>query len=163
MDAELRTALTPLLPRLRRFAMTLAGSLPEADALVQAACERALRTSQAWLPGTRLDSWLYRIIHDIWIDRRVPPAPADAPVESGPTGERAGIGPTLDAVRRDLATMPEEQRTILLLVCADGFTYKETAEALGIPTASVIRHLAHARLALMGGVRLPDASDAQDP
>jgi RNA polymerase sigma-70 factor (ECF subfamily) len=156
MDAELRTALTPLLPRLRRFAMAMAGSLSEADALVQAACERALRSDHEWLPGTRLDSWLYRIIRGIWVDRCTTPADATpAPVEHDPASRRAGLGPTLEAVRRDLATMPMEQRTILLLVCADGFTYKETAEALGIPTASVIRHLAHARLALMSGAQDP--------
>ena len=40
-----------------------------ADELVQSACERALGRLDQFTPGTRLDSWMFRIIHTLWIDR----------------------------------------------------------------------------------------------
>ena len=67
--------LVALLPRLRRFARALCRDDAEADDLVQAACERALARRDRFLPGTRLDSWLYRIMQNLWLDRgRTPQA-----------------------------------------------------------------------------------------
>ena len=62
------TGLTALLPRLRRFAAGLARNPADADDLCQAALERALVSRQQWQEGTRLDSWMYRIMRNIWID-----------------------------------------------------------------------------------------------
>jgi RNA polymerase sigma-70 factor, ECF subfamily len=162
IDEELRTTLVVLLPRLRRFAVNLAGSADDGDELVQAACERALARSHQWQPGTRLDSWLYRIIHSIWIDqlraRRVRAhLPLDvAETQTSPGADHAAEARlTLDAVRRALAALPGEQRVVLLLVCADGFTYKEAADALGIPIGTVMSRLARARLALMARLGAP--------
>ncbi len=57
-----------LLPRLRRYAYTLTSSREDADDLVQAACERALSRRHQWQTGTRLDSWMFRIIYTIRVD-----------------------------------------------------------------------------------------------
>ena len=59
--------LTQLLPRLRRFAHTLSRNPADADDLTQAAVERALRSREQWQPGTRLDSWMYLIMRNLWI------------------------------------------------------------------------------------------------
>src|SRR3954451_17040303 len=61
--------LVALLPRLRRFARALCRDSTEADDLVQAACERALTRRDRFLPGTRLDSWLHRMMQNLWLDR----------------------------------------------------------------------------------------------
>ena len=60
--------LVALLPRLRRFAYALSRTPADADDLTQATVERALRSRGQWQPGTRLDSWLYRIMRNLWID-----------------------------------------------------------------------------------------------
>src|SRR5215510_9908257 len=57
-----------LLPRLRRFAVALTGDLDQADDLVQETCARALSRIAQWQEGTRLDSWMYRIAQNIWLD-----------------------------------------------------------------------------------------------
>ncbi|MBW2096394.1 MAG: hypothetical protein JRI80_16075 [Deltaproteobacteria bacterium] len=59
---EYHDQIVALLPRLRRFALSLTSNKEDADDLVQAACERALSRQHQWQPGTRLDSWLFRII-----------------------------------------------------------------------------------------------------
>ena len=68
MGVDIRLQLVTMLPRLRRFAVSLARDRDLADDLVQATCERALRAQAGWQPGTRLDSWLYRIMQNLWID-----------------------------------------------------------------------------------------------
>ncbi|MFX8477665.1 sigma factor, partial [Acinetobacter baumannii] len=40
----------------------------DADDLCQAAVERALKARDQWQPGTRMDSWMYRIMRNSWID-----------------------------------------------------------------------------------------------
>ena len=68
-DEILRHQMVGLLPLLRRFALTLARDPDRADDLVQASCERALTRFDQLRKGTRLDSWLYRIIYTQWIDK----------------------------------------------------------------------------------------------
>jgi RNA polymerase sigma-70 factor (ECF subfamily) len=81
-----RRELLALLPRLRRFARALTRNPDEADDLVQNAVERALRNLAAWTPGTRLDSWMFRIMKNAWIDEVRSRSVRDrvlAPEESG--------------------------------------------------------------------------------
>jgi hypothetical protein len=51
----------------------------------------------------------------------------------------------LAAVRRALAELPEDQRTVLVLVCVDGLSYKEAANVLGIPIGTVMSRLSRGR------------------
>src|ERR1043166_8086342 len=60
--------LAGLLPRLRRFAHALSRNSADADDLTQATIERALKARDQWQTGTRLDSWAYRIMRNLWID-----------------------------------------------------------------------------------------------
>jgi RNA polymerase sigma-70 factor (ECF subfamily) len=60
--------LSALLPRLRRFAHALSRNPADADDLTQSAIERALLSKTQWQAGTRLDSWCYRIMRNLWID-----------------------------------------------------------------------------------------------
>jgi RNA polymerase sigma-70 factor (ECF subfamily) len=151
-DQELVAAL----PKLRRFAFGLAGSIEEGDDLVQAACERALARRNQYEPGTRLVSWMYRIVQTVWIDRlrqrrRGPTAMDPTALAEFPGGDAAMEAESrlaLAEVRRAIATLPPEQRTVLLLVCVEGVAYREAAEILQLPIGTVMSRLARARLAL---------------
>jgi Asp-tRNA(Asn)/Glu-tRNA(Gln) amidotransferase A subunit family amidase len=70
VDPAIQAELVALLPRLRRFARGLAGVPDQADDLVQAACEKALSRIHQWTPGTRLDSWMFRIVQTTWLDQK---------------------------------------------------------------------------------------------
>ena len=70
MDETIRREMLALLPRLRRFAYGLTGSIDEGDDLVQATCERAVSRIEIWEPGSRLDSWMYRIARNIFLNWR---------------------------------------------------------------------------------------------
>jgi RNA polymerase sigma-70 factor (ECF subfamily) len=55
---------------------------------------------------------------------------------------------TLGTVRRALADLPEHQRTMLILICVDGMSYKEAAEILDIPVDAMASRMARAGEAL---------------
>jgi RNA polymerase sigma-70 factor (ECF subfamily) len=149
---DLRSALTDLLPRLRRFGMSLTGSRVDADDLVQMACERALSREFQLRTAARLDSWMYSIMRNLWVDevraRQVRRADRIDDYEKASFANGDAIAEarmTLAAVRRALMQLPEEQRTVLTLVCVDGLSYKEAAQVLGVPVGTVMSRLARGR------------------
>lgn len=159
-----------LLPRLRRFAYGLTGSVDEGDDLVQATCERAIRHIDTWQPGTRLDSWMYRIARNAYLNQirarkvrgqHLQLADADLDRYANVDGARAAEAHlTYGVVREIVWRLPEEQRTVLLLVCVEGWAYKEVSEMLGLPIGTVTSRLARARTALkayMEGARRGEA------
>lgn len=170
MDKTTKAEMISLLPRLRRFARGLTGSEEEADELVQAACERAIQRIGQWQQGTRLDSWMFRIMQNLWIDSirmgklrgsHLSLVDPDGQAVPGMDGEQATMNRlTLEAVRRGVQRLPPDQRSVLLLVCVEGCSYKETADSLGIPVGTVMSRLSRARLALnrmVGGSETPAA------
>jgi RNA polymerase sigma-70 factor (ECF subfamily) len=142
-----------LMPRLRRFALALTGDLDQADDLVQEACMRALSRFGQYQDGTRLDSWMYRIAQNIWLDRmrarkvRGEGMGLDAlEMISGSDGRNIVESRlNLAAVAAAMAKLPEDQRVLVALVCIDGLSYKEAAEITGSPIGTVMSRLARAR------------------
>lgn len=157
MTGDIGGQIVALLPRFRRFALGLTGSADAADDLVQAACERAIARRHQWEPETRLDSWIYRIIQTIHRDgwraqvRQASHAEvAGAFSDTSCDGEREiHARLTLDAVRRAVAALPEEQRAVILLIGVEEQSYKQTAEILGVPIGTVTSRLTRGRMALV--------------
>ena len=154
--------LVTLLPRLRRFAHGLARSPSEADDLVQATAERALRSESQWQPGTRLDSWLYRIMRNLWIDtvrargrrqrHEAPPEEAESIGEDPRPSIEASI--ELQRAMAAMQQLPDEQREVVALILIEGFGYREAAEILELPIGTVSSRLVRGRtalLAMLGG------------
>jgi RNA polymerase sigma-70 factor, ECF subfamily len=153
--ARFSDQLIAVLPRLRRFARGLTGSVVEADDLVQAACERALARREQFQEGTRFDSWMFRIVQTIWIDqlrsRRVRKEEVDvaeARIGSDEPVRRAEARLALDEVRHAVDRLPPDQRAALLLVTVEGLSYKEAAEVVQVPVGTIMSRLSRARLAL---------------
>ena len=158
------------MPRLRRFGLALTGTAADADDLVQSACERALRRGDQLRDQARVDAWIYGIMRHLWIDevrtRRVRRHDGleTAGDVAGADGEQlADQRMTLDAVRHVLGGMPAEQRSVLMLVCVDGLSYKEAAEVLGAPIGTVMSRLSRGRQELFARLGRQDASVAPQP
>lgn len=165
MSSDFSDQLVTLLPRLRRFALTLTGDLDRADDLVQQGCERALLKQEQWQVGTRLDSWMYRILQNLHIDnlrgqqRRSAHLHEDVVGElvdsnSGALPERENL---LGAVAKYIDQLPEEQRTVMLLVVVEEYSYREVSEILEIPVGTVMSRLARARTKIMAMLESPAA------
>lgn len=151
------TELLALLPRLRRFAQSLSRNGADADDFCQRALEKALVARAQWEPGTRMDSWMYRIMRNCWIDT------ARARTRAGETfvGEVAGLSVAGDGaasveagvvrteIDRAMNTLPDEQREAVALVLVEGMAYKDAAEILDIPMGTLTSRLVRGRQALM--------------
>ena len=144
------------MPRLRRFAVGLAGNRPDGDDLCQMTIERALSNRSKWAQGTRLDSWIYRIMRNIWIDegRKVTRSRETFVAEeagAGVGGEGAQESAVeLSNIDRAMQKLPEDQREAVLLVMVEGYAYKEAAEIVGCPVGTLNSRLVRGRDALMG-------------
>ena len=152
--------LASLLPRLRRFAHSLARGSADADDLTQATIERALKSRDQWQPGTRLDSWAYRIMRNLWIDTaraRSRKSAREAPEEEGLNigdDPREAMDASLDLKRvmAAMARLPDEQREVVALILVEGFGYREVSEMLGLPIGTVSSRLVRGRTALLAMV-----------
>lgn len=157
MDPSLdpiRAQMIALLPRLRRFAIVLTGSIADGDDLVQDTIERALKRLHLWQEGTRLDSWMFRIARNRFIDgrriaKREAAVMADAPDEIGSApmdGEQAVLSHlTLKNLLTALDRLPIEQREAVALVLIDGASYREASDMLDIPIGTLTSRIARAR------------------
>lgn len=166
---EIQSRMIQLLPRLRRFALALTGDKDKADDLVQDTCERALAHLDQWKPGTSLDSWMYRIAQNIWVDHhRGRKAQGDQrqldEIENLVGSDGRNITEsrlTLAAVTDSISRLPAEQQVLVAMVCVEGISYKEAANILGIPIGTVMSRLSRARQSLYA--TLTDAPTAAEP
>ena len=158
---DIREEVIALLPRLRRFARLITRHREDADDLVQLGVERALTHAAQWQSGTRVDSWMFRIMKNAWIDEvrsRTRRAALFAPEEAG---ENIGVSTTERqierlAIEKAMSRLSEEQRLAVGLVLVEGLPYKDAAEALEIPIGTLTSRLARGREALqqlLGGAR----------
>jgi len=155
-----------LLPRLRRLARALARSPADADDLVQLAVERGLARRDQWRPGTRLDSWMFRIMKNAWIDETRARSRRSAVLAPEEDGARVGydgagaMGARLEAraVEAAMARLPEEQRLAVALVLVEGLSYGEAAEVLEIPPGTLTSRLVRGRMALLAQLRDAEAA-----
>ena len=144
-----------LLPRLRRFAAGLARDRADGDDLVQLTVERALASRTQWQEGTRLASWMYRIMRNIWIDEgrsRARRAQTFVAEEAGLGVGRDGgqeASAELGAVGRAMNRLPDDQREAVMLVLVEGYKYAEAAEIVGCPVGTMTSRLGRGRETLM--------------
>jgi RNA polymerase sigma-70 factor (ECF subfamily) len=133
-----------LIPSLRRFARGLTGDAQAADDLVQDALWRALRKERQFR-GDNLAAWLFAILAN------------GAKAQARSLRRRPLVGPLIDTadggsdpasrigILSALASLEAEHREVLLLTAVEGFTYRETAEIVGVPTGTVMSRIARAR------------------
>jgi RNA polymerase sigma-70 factor (ECF subfamily) len=153
---DVHDRMVKLLPRLRRFICSLTRGLDLNEDLIQETCLRALTHLDQWQPGTRLDSWMFRIAQNLWIDHM------RAEKIRGDVIDIASIDQllsydgrvvtenrlALEDLRKGIAQLSMEQRNVIRLVYEYGLSYKETGRILNLPAGTVMSRLARARDAL---------------
>src|SRR5258708_12594980 len=128
-----------LLPRLRRFARNLTRNPHDADDVVQIALERALTRLDQWRSNARLDSWMFKIVRNAWIDELRAPGPRGKVFLAAEAGENIGTDSMareteLMSVQSAMARLPEDQREAVSVVLVEGVPYREAAHVLRIPS-----------------------------
>jgi RNA polymerase sigma-70 factor (ECF subfamily) len=142
------------LPALRRYARALTRDAVAADDLVQQALLRAHEKADLYQADRPLKPWLLAIVHNLFANdvrrRRAEHAALDAisrDVEASHGGEQESSA-FLRETMLGFARLPEAQRAVLHLIAIEGFSYQEAAEALGVPTGTIMSRLSRARAAL---------------
>jgi RNA polymerase sigma-70 factor (ECF subfamily) len=153
--ADLPTMLPEMLPRLWAFALRISGNQQDAEDLVQHACVRGLERAHQLQPDTSPLSWMFSIVHSIWINeirarsvrRRNGVEWDDALLET--IADPAAPDPETDASMRQIIgaveQLPEAQRVVMLLVAVEGLSYSEAAETLEVPIGTIMSRLSRAR------------------
>lgn len=142
----------PLIPALRRYARALLRDRDDADDLVQDVLERATANWAGRRKGGTARAWLFAILHNLAMDRlrrrmrRGVHDPIDEVSEArlaSPPQQEDGFG------QRDvmalLGQLPDEQRSVLLLVGVEELSYAEAAAILDIPQGTVMSRLSRGR------------------
>jgi len=140
------------IPALRRYAWALLRSRNDADDLVHDCLVRALDKLHTKRDGADVRAWLFTIMHNLFVSdyrRRKNRAHAES---LGDVHENAAsLRPNQDDallwrdMLRALDHLPEEQRSVVLLVSVEDLSYAETAAVLGVPIGTVMSRLARGR------------------
>lgn len=155
-EETLKTEMIRLLPKLRSFALRLCRNPDQADDLVQTTCERAIRSLDQFDPATRLDSWMFRILQNLYFNtvrdtanraRLFDLAMLDFE-ESYDGAKAASSSLELQRVQVFIGELEEDSREVLLKIAIEGRSYKDVAAELGVPIGTVTSRLARARLKL---------------
>lgn len=148
-----RQALIDALPRLKRFAIVCCQNEDDADDLVQMTVERGLTRWQQWSGRGEVCFWLFRILRNLWLDggrKRVKMPSVELQPEHWVTSSTATESLSEFSEIADLvANMPIGQREVILLVCVEGYSYKQAAELLEIPIGTLMSRLARGRASLL--------------
>lgn len=142
------------IPALRRYAFALTRDRTAADDLVQDCLERALSRWHLRRDTGDLRAWLFTILRNGFLNdiralrRRGGDAVAlDAvPEPMAAPGQEDGLA--ISDVFAALEQLPEEQKSLLLLVGVEDLSYAEAAAVLAIPAGTVMSRLSRARLRL---------------
>jgi RNA polymerase sigma-70 factor, ECF subfamily len=117
---------------------------------------RAVERADQFVPGTRLDRWLFAILRSIWLNeiraRSISEGGGfiDAEDRLRTGGEKAVETniPTAEMFKA-IGPLPGAEREMILLVYGEGYSYAEAASTLGIPLGTVISRLVAARSTLV--------------
>jgi RNA polymerase sigma-70 factor (ECF subfamily) len=163
-DAEFHRELTGVIRHLRAFARSLCGCRDRADDLAQETLLKAWAARDRYVAGTSFRAWTFTILRNHYFGQlrrerftgNYDEAVAERVLQTGGSQES-----TVEAtdVLRALATLPEAQREVLILVAIGNLGYEEIAQICGIALGTVKSRISRARAmlaAVMESGVLPD-------
>ena len=163
---DMMALVEPLIPSLRRYARSLLRDQSAADDLVQDCLERVISRWHQRRTDGNARTWVFTILHNLAINRLKQTARRGGHVTVEDTDEAAfATAPAQEyrlhhqAVVEALSWLPEDQRSVLLLVSVEELSYAEAASVLDIPIGTVMSRLSRARHRL--AQMLEDGPDRQ--
>jgi RNA polymerase sigma-70 factor (ECF subfamily) len=139
------------IPHLRRYAVALLRNRDAADDLVQDCLTRAVSRLHTWRPGSSMRAWLFTILHNLHVNQlrdRSRQGALYAPVgdidrQATPPSQDSSLA--LRDISAALAQLPDEQRSVILLIGLEGLSYADAATVTGAPLGTVMPRLARGR------------------
>jgi len=147
-----RQGVEEVFPRLWRYCLVLTSERQQADDLAQAVSLRALENADKFKVGSHFDRWIFTIAQRMWIDELRKTAVRTGGglfsideielVDAGPNPEDNVLN---REVLLGVMTLPEAQRSAVVLTYVEGYSYRDTAQILDIPVGTVMSRLFIAR------------------
>lgn len=169
MSDDMMRLVEPLIPALRRYARSLLHDVAAADDLVQDCLERVIGRWHQRRADGNARTWVFTILHNLAVNRLKQAARRGAHIALEDANEAILARPAGqdDRLRhrdllRSLQGLPEDQRSVLLLVSVEDLTYAEAARVLDVPVGTVMSRLSRARenllRAMEAGTRANEAA-----
>jgi RNA polymerase sigma-70 factor (ECF subfamily) len=139
-----------VLPNLRRYARSLTHDAVDADDLVQECLARALGKLHLWKVGTDLRAWLFSILHNEYVSQIRRATRRGTAVDWSEYESTLTCAPgqiehlEIRDLVRALESLPEEQRTAVLLISLSS-DYYEAASACKVPVGTIRSRLSRGR------------------
>jgi RNA polymerase sigma-70 factor (ECF subfamily) len=151
-DSGVLARIEASIPALRRYATALLRNREDADDLVHDCLVRALDKLHTRREEADVRAWLFTIMHHHFISqmRRRRSRPTAEPLDESHESA-VGLRPVQEDalywrdLQRGLQSLPEEQRSVILLVSVEDLSYAQAAEVLGVPVGTVMSRLARGR------------------
>ena len=151
--------------RVYNVALRMSGNAEDAADLTQECFLRAFTSLRSFRGEAAFSTWLYRIAVNVCLDqlkRRARRREAEPRAEGGENADPlAGVADQgadvhasalrrerQEAVQAAISSLPEHQRTTLVLYDLEGFSYEQIAQLSGTSLGTVKSRLNRARLAL---------------
>jgi len=164
MSPSFRDGLLAEIPNLRAFAMSLCGKSDRADDLVQESLVKAWAAQNSFTMGTNLRAWLFTILRNVYFGelrkrrREVEDVDGVHAATLSVSGEQEARVDFND-LKRALACLSADQREVLTLIGASGFSYEEAAEICGVAVGTIKSRLNRARAKLAELLSIEAISD----
>ncbi|WP_374378487.1 sigma-70 family RNA polymerase sigma factor [Dongia sp.] len=151
--ADVERMLLDVIPHLRAFARSLTRNRDQADDLTHDAVVRALAAIDQFTPGTNFKAWMFTILRNLYYNECRKRWIKSTPIDDL-AGDEPSVGPSQEAnlefsdFRRAFWHLNADQREVLILVGASGFSYEEAAEVCNCRVGTVKSRVSRARAEL---------------
>jgi len=142
----------PLIPALRRYASAMVRDRDVADDLVQDCLERVISNWGTRRKAEDTRQWVFAIAHNLIVNKLRQDARRGTHIDIAEVDEAILVSPAAQEhkvrhgeLMKALATLPVEQRDVVLLVSVEDLSYAEAAKSLDIPIGTVMSRLARGR------------------
>lgn len=158
MRKGIERALQRYLPRLYGYSLSLTGNRDAAQDLLQDCAVKALSTNAVPAAEGALQAWLFRILHNAWIDRHrldrldFVPEPPEPPPDGSAFWHHDDRLVSAITVRQAIGRLSSAEREIITLVDLGGLSYAEAAAVLDVPAGTVMSRLSRARQSLLEAI-----------
>jgi RNA polymerase sigma-70 factor (ECF subfamily) len=140
------------LKRLFNYSNRMLGNTAEAEDVSQETFARFWQRAPAWEAHATVGTWLFRVAHNLCIDRLRQKRPIDSDIELGSDSARPSRmlerRQTAERVRAALAALPDRQRSAVVMSHYEAMSNPEIAAALDVTVESVEGLLGRARRTL---------------
>ena len=148
LRTAVRNKLITLLPRLRRFALVLAGDDESADMLLRTTCNKMLDEDETYQQGTAFDIWAFRRLHDEWLrdlrSHNSPIAQAQADPSIFETDRRLCPDVRITDIADILVKLPPQQHSAAMLIWGESLSYDDAAMVLDTDRQTVLARVSRA-------------------